>query len=97
VQKCKKRLAVFVCVCFLLASVLSFTFVNSNSGHECAGEHCEICLEISQIINMLKQLRTAVFPVVVFIAAVFFVMLAVCDNRSPDFVTLISLKVKMNN
>jgi len=46
---------------------------------------------------MLKQLRTAVFPVVIFIAAVFFVMLAVCDNRTPDFATPISLKVKMNN
>ena len=96
-QKCKKRIVVFVCTCFLLVSVLSIAFVISNSDHECIGEHCEICLQISHITNILKQLRTAVFSIAVFIAAIFPTMFAAHNNRTPDFVTPVSLKVKMNN
>ena len=96
-QRCKKHIAVFVCVCFLLASVLSVAFVISHSDHECIGEQCEICLQISHITNILKQLRAAVFSIAVFITAVLTAMLAAYDNRTPYFVTPISLKVKMNN
>ena len=95
--KCKKRIAVIVCICFVLASILSGAFVALHSDHECSGEQCEICLQISHITNTLKQLRAAVLLVAVSLAAISATLIAVSDNKAVDFATPISLKVKMNN
>lgn len=96
-QICKKRIAFIVCICFVLASILSIAFVASHSGHECSGEQCEICLQISNITNTLKQLRAAVLLVAISLAAISATLIAVCDNKAADFDTPISLKVQMNN
>lgn len=97
-QKAQNRIAVIVCICFVLASILT-PVVAFQSDHECSGEHCEICLQIAHITNALKQCMTAVFAVAVAVsaAAMSAIWFAACDKNAAYYIdTPITRKVQMN-
>lgn len=82
-----------------LVMLSSFIFVALEADHDCTGEHCLICHQISVCEKTLRQLTVA------FVAAA---LLAALDHAArffkvyrrqtaPPFCTLVSLKVKLSN
>ncbi len=95
--KTQKCIAVILCVCFIMVSVFSLVTIASHAYHECAGEHCEICLTIAHLQNTLKHFCAVISAAVFAMAAVFVLTPFVEEGRLNRTGTLISLKVQLNN
>lgn len=93
----RKHLAMLLCVCLLLVSVLSSVFIAEHLEHDCHGGHCEICVTIAHFQEALKQLGTAVVAVAMVLAAVYCLGSLVLFPAVLVGETPISLKARMNN
>ncbi len=88
----------------LLAAVLavvllsSAVYIAAEAGHDCSGEDCAVCCQISVCEHLLKSIGLA-GAAAVFTAAVGYAPCRVvfsCAER-PGAPTLVSLKVKLSN
>lgn len=51
----KNMCAFIVLVCFVLVSILSLVFVVVHQHHDCHGDGCEICLQLTVIKQTFRQ------------------------------------------
>lgn len=94
--KSQKRIALILCVCFVLVSILSLVTIASHAGHACTGEHCEICLFIARLQNTFQHFGAAMFAVAFLLAAAFILAPFVEKGRPNRTGTLIFLRVQLN-
>lgn len=92
-----KRIGRIIVTIFLVSLILRFCFVLININHNCSGEDCEVCMIIHQFKSdlegfnpsILMSLSTIIFypPTVLYLSKKIF-------NKK---ITLINLKVQLNN
>ena len=95
----KNRLiAILLAIIFIFVIPFSAFFIVENENHDCEGEDCSICYQISICENVLKTvglISALVAFVVLFGKCVFllssFTIRLVCDS------SLVKLKVKLSN
>lgn len=95
----KKRICSIVSAAALcLFVLLSSVYVISEVNHDCTGEDCPVCCQISMCKHTLKTISTAATASA--FAVLFIDLLKIClsagfENRRPK--SLVTLKVKLSN
>ena len=95
----KRRIRAAVLVfAFLFVLVSSFSFVALEADHDCIGENCRICCQITACGYLIRSF--AYFAVLLFIFAAAGTLYVFIDEKQkallPDS-TLVSLKVKLSD
>jgi hypothetical protein len=95
-----KSLVVWVCLCLIAVTVLSFAYLLETAGHShhCADEHCPVCLHIAGVQNLLRRLGMGVAPAAL-LPVCFSLFPAVFGGRTGCAMgtSPVALKVKLNN
>lgn len=94
--KKNRIVAVLLAVMFFIVVLYSAAFVAAEADHDCVGENCPICYQISVCENALKNLSLAVCAAV-FAAALTYTLcrsITACADVIANY-TLVSLKVKL--
>ena len=97
-----RSIALAMCVCFLLASLLSATFIMTHGIHEHDHEgpngRCATCIHITNAENIVKQLSTAIISITFIFGSLYSILsLLKSISFSIGFFTLVKLKVRMNH
>lgn len=84
---------------FVIASVLAQAYIISNINHNCTGDGCPICAYIRQMETFLAQIGAAAIIILIMIALLFAIISVplILESIRVDFLTLISIKARMNN
>ena len=91
-------IAVITAIIVLLAVLSSAAFIAAEADHDCTGEHCPVCQQISICENTLKQLSLAVVALAITAGLGYiYCSLAPIAIRAEGRITLITLKVKLSN
>lgn len=89
-----------VMIVFMLCSVLMFSafYLVSENNHECSGENCPVCFQISMCESTVKSIGTGI-AVATTVAVVVFVLILNNLNSTDSFLfeTPVSLKVKLTD
>lgn len=97
-----KNIALILCLCLIVVSFLSTTFILTHANHE--HDHdgpngsCVTCIHLVTADNLLKQLSSALVAAIFAFALSSFI--SFCLKPSAPCVgspTLITLKVRLNN
>ena len=97
-EKKKKIAAILLAVTVMFVMLYSALFIAAEADHDCVGENCPICYQISVCENTLKNLSFAVCAVA-FAAAFTYTLcrsISACADFTPSY-TLVSLKVKLTD
>ena len=97
-KKKNRIIAILLAVMVLFVMLYSALFIVSHAEHDCVGENCPICYQISVCQNALKNLSLAV-SAVAFAAAFTYTLcrsISACAAVIPSY-TLVSLKVKLTD
>ena len=81
-EKKKKIVAIFLAVTVVFVMFYSALFIAAEADHDCVGENCPICYQISVCENTLKNFSLAVCAVA-FAAAFTYTLcrsISVCTN-----------------
>lgn len=93
-----RKIALFLAILFCFAIVLSGAATAVEAGHECVGEHCEICHILSSLQGIVKA---ACISLLLFIAFLFRkkrnAYVSGYKNRFSYGIKLIKLKVELLN
>lgn len=94
----KRILALITAFAVLFAMLFSVCFIAAEVGHDCIGDSCPVCQQISICENVLKTLgvltaAAAVCSAVSYTAFAF----ALCAAKSLPVPTPVFLKVKLSN
>ena len=93
-----KFIALFVCVLFLTVSLLAIAFICKHAKHDCSGQGCAVCEQLTFASNLYKRIAVT-------LASTSSICLA-CFLTSPflfniisNFISLspITLRVRMNH
>ena len=96
--KKKRIISLVVAVAVFFVMLYSALYIAAESNHDCVGENCPICYQISVCENTLKNLSLSVCAVA-FAAAFTYTLcrsISACADVTPSY-TLISLKVKLTD
>lgn len=96
----KKVIAIFLILCIAAAVSLSALFIVNHVDHDCTGEDCGVCQEISACLSALRRLTENVGGTVKLPArAAFLMLLAFLPFLQAEIFTntLITLKIRLNN
>lgn len=96
--KKKRIISLVVAVAVLFVMLYSALFIAAEADHDCVGENCQICYQISVCENTLKNLSLAVCAVA-FVAAFTYTLcrsISACAEVALRY-TLVSLKVKLTD
>ena len=96
--KKKRIISLVVAVAVIFVMLYSALYIAAEANHDCVGENCPICYQISVCENTLKNLSLAVCAVA--FAAAFTYTLCRSISACSDFATsctLVSLKVKLTD
>ena len=96
--KKKRIIPLIVAVAVFFVMLYSALYIAAEANHDCVGENCPICYQISVCENTLKNLSLAVCAVA-FAAAFTYTLcrsISACATAIPSY-TLVSLKVKLTN
>lgn len=96
----KKVIAIFLTLCIAAAVSLSALFIVSHVDHDCTGEDCCVCQEISACLSALRRLTENVGGTEKLPARTALLMLLALLPflRAESFTnTLITLKIRLNN
>jgi hypothetical protein len=91
-------LAILLAVAITFVMLFSVLFIAIESGHDCTGEECKICEQLSICVNTLKKISVTVITAA-FIAVLLYSQ-RVCSVYSLAVnvpCTLVALKVKLSN
>ena len=97
-KKKNRILAILLAVTVLFVMLYSALFIVAHAEHDCVGENCPICYQISVCEHTLKNLSLAVCAVA-FAAAFTYTLcrsISACADVTPSY-TLVSLKVKLTD
>lgn len=94
----KRVLTLLLAAFFVVFFFLSTAFMSEEAHHDCIGDGCHTCTQISALQNFFKQLK----PAGALTAAVFLLHLifrCVSFKWDTDFrsTSLVQLKIRMNN
>lgn len=94
-----KILALIICMSILLTIFSATGFALFYGNHECSGAHCTVCEHLNDLANISKELGdgTGLFLALLLITAIFLKGLPKFYEETLSIVSLISLKVRMNN
>ena len=96
--KKKRIISLIVAVAIFFVMLYSALYIAAEANHDCVGENCPICYQISVCENTLKNLSLAVCAVA-FAAAFTYTLcrsISACADVTPSY-TLVSLKVKLTD
>ena len=96
--KKKRIISLIVAVAVFFVMLYSALYIAAEANHDCVGENCPICYQISVCENTLKNLSFAVCAVA-FAAAFTYTLcrsITACADVTPSY-TLVSLKVKLTD
>jgi len=96
--KKKRIISLIVAVAVFFVMLYSALYIAAEANHDCVGENCPICYQISVCENTLKNLSLAVCAVA-FAAAFTYTLcrsISACADVTPSY-TLVSLKVKLTD
>ncbi len=96
--KKKRIISLVVAVAVFFVMLYSALYIAAEANHDCVGENCPICYQISVCENTLKNLSLAVCAVA-FAAAFTYTLcrsISACADVTPSY-TLVSLKVKLTD
>lgn len=96
--KKKRIISLVVAVAVFFVMLYSALYIAAEANHDCVGENCPICYQISVCENTLKNLSLAVCAVA-FAAAFTYTLcrsITACADVTPSY-TLVSLKVKLTD
>ena len=96
--KKKRIISLIVAVAVFFVMLYSALYIAAEANHDCVGENCPICYQISVCENTLKNLSLAVCAVA-FAAAFIYTLcrsISSCAAVIPSY-TLVSLKVKLTD
>ncbi len=96
--KKKRIISLVVAVAVFFVMLYSALYIAAEANHDCVGENCPICYQISVCENTLKNLSLAVCAVA-FAAAFTYTLcrsISACADVTPIY-TLVSLKVKLTD
>jgi preprotein translocase subunit SecG len=96
-----KYIAVMLCVCIIVTSILSAVFIlihaNHQHDHDGLNGTCATCMHLATAENLLKQFSTTI--VATTFSFVFHLFIFCCPKSSAPYVglfTLVSLKVRLD-
>ena len=96
--KKKRIISLVVAVAVFFVMLYSTLYIAAEANHDCVGENCPICYQISVCENTLKNLSLAVCAVA-FAAAFTYTLcrsISACADVTPSY-TLVSIKVKLTD
>lgn len=96
--KKKRMISLIVAVAVFFVMLYSALYIAAEADHDCVGENCPICYQISVCENTLKNLSLAVCAAA-FAAAFTYTLcrsISACADVTPSY-TLVSLKVKLTD
>ena len=96
--KKKRIISLIVAVAVFFVMLYSVLYIAAEANHDCVGENCPICYQISVCENTLKNLSLAVCAVA-FAAAFTYTLcrsISACADVTPSY-TLVLLKVKLTD
>ena len=96
--KKKRIISLVVAVAVIFVMLYSALYIAAEANHDCVGENCPICYQISVCEHTLKNLSLAVCAVA-FAAAFTYTLcrsISACADVAPSY-TLVSLKVKLTD
>ena len=90
--------AIVLCVLFIFSILFSVSFILREADHDCVGENCPICYQISVCENTLKNISLAVCAMAFAVALIYTLCgsVSACAGILPSY-TLVSLKVKLTD
>lgn len=91
-------IAAITAIIVLVVMLSSAAYIAAEADHDCTGEHCPICQQISICENALKQFSLAAVALAIIAGlASICCLLAPMAIRAEEHATLITLKVKLSN
>ena len=97
-HKLRKPAAFLLCAALLLAAVAPLAFLAGHTAHDCAGDHCTLCLRLEDAQAGLRLLRTGRAATA---ASVGPGLLPAgdmpCFAAAPDTGSPVCLRVRLNN
>jgi len=89
--------ALLLCFAVICVMLFSCAFIAAEAEHDCAGEHCEICLDLHICKELLKGLLCAPAVAAVVWAIAGAVRIVANHAAARRAVTLVSLNVQLLN
>ena len=91
-------MAVLICVCICFITIFSFAFITLHAKHDCTGENCPICAELSFAVSTLKTVSEAIGDITFAFSAfcLCLVTLIGCTSVYITAETAVTQKVKLN-
>ena len=96
--KKKRIISLIVAVAVFFVMLYSALYIAAEANHDCVGENCPICYQISVCENTLKNLSLAVCAVAFAAAFTYTLCRSISSSAAviPSY-TLVSLKVKLTD
>lgn len=93
----RKSLAVVFSIVLFAFFVCSIFFIAHEAGHDCVGEDCPICEEITVLEKAIEELGTGVIAVIITCSIVFAFVdkLSLRNNNKTKNESLVSLKIEI--
>lgn len=94
----KRALTLLLAAFFVVFFFLSTAFMTEEAHHDCVGDGCPICMQISALQNFFKQLDTgAALTAAVLVLHLIFRCIAPRWDSFCLITSPVRLKVRMNN
>ena len=97
-EKRDRKLALLLALAVCFVMLFSAFYIAAEADHDCIGENCPICYQISVCENTLKSLGYGALALAAFFALTF--SAAILFSQPKTYLrqsTLITLKVKLSN
>lgn len=96
--KTKRILAMVMAVAIFAVMLSSALFLAEEADHDCIGDGCQICLQLTLCRGVLKSLSLVLLAAVaaLTVACILWGNFRLCQG-SDGHVTLVALKVKLSN
>lgn len=94
----KRLIAAVLALSVVVVMLFSFCFIIEEAEHDCDGDDCQICYQISVCKNALKPLAIGFVAFVLAIYLYLFIfeqIVVACESQSYN--SLVSLKVKLSD
>ncbi len=97
-EKRNRKLSVLLALAVCVVMLFSAVYIAEEAGHNCIGENCPICCQISICSHALKLLGYGVAAIVAAVALAFSAaVFSVCSKTNFRESTPITLKVKLSD